>query len=181
MPQAIPSWFAADQVYRSSNGWYVGSPQGFRVGPYPREAVARERSAEITAEFARCADTGALVRAVRRFVYAQNAQPGGPDRRGGNTASAAASLVHGSVEVPPIRAGEDTRVWFRTNRFFNVGAVWFFATREGIDVGPYESKGSAESDARMLMDILRGCRNEIEARLAIYQFKSLPSLPRRRR
>jgi hypothetical protein len=174
MPQAIPSWFAADQVYRASNGWYVGSPQGFRVGPYPREAVARERSAEITAELAHCEDTGAMVRSVRRFVYAQNGRIGRPANGAAKAPAAAAPRIQGSVDLPPTRAGEDARVWFRTSRFFSVDDVWFFATREGIDVGPYESKESAQSDAQQLLRRLQAARNDTEARLAIYRFKSRP-------
>ena len=45
----------------------------------------------------------------------------------------------------PNRMGEDGPVPFRTGRFFNVGAQWYFATREAIDQGPYNSKGDAES------------------------------------
>lgn len=176
MPQAIPSWFAADQVYRGSDGWYIGSPQGFRVGPYPREAAARERSAEITAELTRCEDTPARVRAVRRFLYAQNSVEGRQLKSG----PPSKPPIQGSVDLPPIRAGEAARVWFRTSRFFNVGEAWFFATREGIDIGPYASKLGAQNDARQLLDILRSTRTEGEARLAIYQFKSRPSRSRPR-
>ncbi len=42
------------------------------------------------------------------------------------------------------RAGEDGSIPFRTGRFFNVGAKWYFATREAIDQGPFNSKGEAE-------------------------------------
>lgn len=43
------------------------------------------------------------------------------------------------------RAGENGRTPFRTGRFFNVGTNWYFATREAIDQGPYNSKSEAES------------------------------------
>ena len=44
----------------------------------------------------------------------------------------------------PNRMGEDGPVPFRTGRFFNVGAQWYFATREAIDQGPFSSKPEAE-------------------------------------
>jgi len=43
------------------------------------------------------------------------------------------------------RAGESGRPPFRTGRFFNVGTNWYFASREAIDQGPYNSKSEAES------------------------------------
>jgi len=42
------------------------------------------------------------------------------------------------------RAGENGATPFRTGRFFNVGAQWYFATREAIDQGPFSSKPEAK-------------------------------------
>ena len=50
------------------------------------------------------------------------------------------------------RAGEDGAVPFRTGRFFNVGAKWYFATREAIDQGPFNSKGEAEHALNKYID-----------------------------
>ncbi len=32
----------------------------------------------------------------------------------------------------------------RTDRFSKVGKFWFFKTREGVDVGPFESRNEAQ-------------------------------------
>jgi len=37
------------------------------------------------------------------------------------------------------RQGEDAYAWFRSNRFYRVKDCWFFATREGVDYGPFNS------------------------------------------
>jgi len=42
------------------------------------------------------------------------------------------------------RQGEAGSIPFRTGRFFNVGANWYFATREAIDQGPFSSRKEAE-------------------------------------
>ena len=42
------------------------------------------------------------------------------------------------------RQGESGAIPFRTGRFFNVGANWYFATREAIDQGPFRSRNEAE-------------------------------------
>lgn len=43
------------------------------------------------------------------------------------------------------RQGEAGQIPFRTGRFFNVGANWYFATREAIDQGPFTSRNEAET------------------------------------
>jgi hypothetical protein len=49
------------------------------------------------------------------------------------------------------RKGESGHVPFRSGRFFRVGEKWFFATREGIDHGPYESKEEAEAELTLFL------------------------------
>jgi Domain of unknown function (DUF6316) len=37
-------------------------------------------------------------------------------------------------------------VYFRANRFHRSNSHWYFVTREGTDVGPFESKRHAETE-----------------------------------
>ena len=53
------------------------------------------------------------------------------------------------------RSKEDPRTWFRSERVFLVDGRWFFHTREGVDVGPYESQFEAEIEAGMLKELMR--------------------------
>ena len=48
------------------------------------------------------------------------------------------------------RQNEQSRTWFRSDRVFLSDGKWFFHTREGVDVGPYESQFEAEIEAGML-------------------------------
>lgn len=43
-----------------------------------------------------------------------------------------------------LRKGESGVIPFRSGRFFNVETKWYFASREGIDHGPFDSKYDAE-------------------------------------
>ena len=43
------------------------------------------------------------------------------------------------------RNGEESRLYFRSIRFYNVNGKYFFSTREGLEIGPYASKELAES------------------------------------
>ncbi len=66
MTPSPPVWFAADQVFAAPDGWYVGAPDGYRVGPFSTEDQALQQSRELIAKLQRCRNTtetvGALVR-----------------------------------------------------------------------------------------------------------------------
>jgi hypothetical protein len=53
------------------------------------------------------------------------------------------------------RENEKPRTWFRSERVFLSDGQWFFHTREGVDVGPYDSQFEAEIEAGMLKELLR--------------------------
>ena len=53
------------------------------------------------------------------------------------------------------RNNEKTKTWFRSERVFLSNEQWFFHTREGVDVGPYDSQFEAEIEAGMLKELLR--------------------------
>jgi hypothetical protein len=53
------------------------------------------------------------------------------------------------------RRDESNRTWFRSERVFNCNGQWYFHTREGIDVGPYESQLEAEIEAGMLKELIK--------------------------
>ena len=43
------------------------------------------------------------------------------------------------------RRGEQGPIPFRSGRFFNIDASWYFACREGKDQGPFDSRADAEA------------------------------------
>ena len=66
------------------------------------------------------------------------------------------------------RAGEAPRKHFRSqDRCFFVNGSWYFATREGLDVGPYSSKEIAEAASVRLAAILAGVTDAKLARRLI--------------
>ena len=54
-----------------------------------------------------------------------------------------------------LRKDEAPKLWFRSERFFRCNGRWYFHTREGFGVGPYENRLAAEIDAGILIDQLR--------------------------
>ena len=54
------------------------------------------------------------------------------------------------------RHNEQPRTWFRSERVFLSGQRdWYFQTREGVDVGPYDSQFEAEIEAGLLKELLK--------------------------
>jgi hypothetical protein len=54
------------------------------------------------------------------------------------------------------RKNEQRQTWFRSGRFFSSNAQWYFHTREGIDVGPFNSEFEAQVEASILKSVLKG-------------------------
>ncbi len=65
------------------------------------------------------------------------------------------SMNGNTTSTNAVRANEQTRTWFRSERVFLSDGRWFFHTREGVDVGPYDSQFEAEIEAGMLKELLR--------------------------
>jgi len=63
------------------------------------------------------------------------------------------------------RKDEQQKTWFRSDRVFCSDNVWYFHTREGVDVGPYRNKFEAEVDAEMLKSLLIGVPADLAQRV----------------
>lgn len=53
------------------------------------------------------------------------------------------------------RSGELGAVPMRTDRFFAVNSAWYFATREGASIGPFESKPDAQKGLSDFIDFIK--------------------------
>ena len=53
------------------------------------------------------------------------------------------------------RSGELGATPMRTDRFFAVNSAWFFATREGASIGPFESKNDAQKGLSDFVDFIQ--------------------------
>jgi len=153
----LPGWFQADRVYSGRNGWHIGSPSGISVGPYANETEAQAASSTILAQLTRVNGREAQVSAIRDFINGQ---------------TAAIMEDDPAARVLTLRVGERSKYWVRSSRFFKVDEVWFFHTREGVDVGPYASESAVKADAALLVEILSTMHGEDEAarHMAIHQF-----------
>jgi hypothetical protein len=70
-----------------------------------------------------------------------------------------------------VRAGETARARFRApDRCFLQNGQWYFATREGFDVGPYRTREAATAAATGLVAILSRTPDPAMARRAIENY-----------
>lgn len=54
-----------------------------------------------------------------------------------------------------VRKGEGQGNWVRANRYFKVGTDYFFGTREGTIVGPFDSVFAAEQGFSLYLQYLK--------------------------
>jgi hypothetical protein len=53
------------------------------------------------------------------------------------------------------RTGEGGAVPMRTDRFFAVNSAWYFATREGASIGPFDNKTDAQRGLSDFIDFVK--------------------------
>jgi len=65
------------------------------------------------------------------------------------------------------RRNEAPHFRFRSDRMFHSNGLWYFATREDVNVGPFATRYEAEMAARELIDVLATGADEARTRGAI--------------
>jgi Domain of unknown function (DUF6316) len=68
------------------------------------------------------------------------------------------------------RRNEPVRTWFRSHRVFRSDSNWYFHTREGIDVGPFNSEFEAQVEASILKSLLKDVDSQAAATAIIREF-----------
>ena len=72
------------------------------------------------------------------------------------------------------REGESHKSYFRAGgRSLLADGRWYFATREGVDVGPYDTREAADAGGARLAAALHGVDDPIAARKIIREFMFL--------
>lgn len=71
----------------------------------------------------------------------------------------------------PVRKDEEVRTWFRSDRvFLQEQGSWFFRTREGVEIGPYETRFEAEIEAGLLKELLQNAESEDARQSVVTEF-----------
>ena len=78
----------------------------------------------------------------------------------------------------PSRSGEPDTVRFRGSHVFPARGKYFFNTREGIDVGPFDNRADAQINSTRLRLILGGITNPQLARTVVARYMDIPQAHR---
>ncbi|WP_370980169.1 DUF6316 family protein [Agaribacterium sp. ZY112] len=67
------------------------------------------------------------------------------------------------------RTGEsNTTTDNRSSRFFQEGAYWYYNTREGVAIGPFDSLSEAETGASDFIDFIMHAEPKVSETLSSY-------------
>lgn len=166
MKNKLPGWFEADQVFEQDGGWYFGSRFALHLGPYRDYETAHAKSLKTVQRMLELESESKRLSYVRALLY-EEWEEVGPF---GEAVGLGEEI---ELTAPPVqvRHGEPYQSWFRSDRFFQMNGVWFFSTREGIDVGPFDSEVEAKKHERKLVMALTQARAPEDARRTIYEYK----------
>lgn len=71
------------------------------------------------------------------------------------------SLIEKKCIKLTLRKSEQDGVYFRSNRFYKINRKYYCSTREGVEIGPYDSKDEADID--LIRFIRRVEKNELKS------------------
>jgi len=66
------------------------------------------------------------------------------------------------------RTGESGAVPARNKRCFRNGTYWYYSTREGVDIGPFDSLQEAETGVSEFIDFILHAEPAVLAKLSRY-------------
>lgn len=68
------------------------------------------------------------------------------------------------------RAGEQGKVPSRSGRFLKKEGYWYYTTREGVDIGPFDSRDDAETGVSEFVNFI--CASEPMVLATLRQYRA---------
>jgi hypothetical protein len=68
------------------------------------------------------------------------------------------------------RAGEQGSIPSRSGRFLQKEGYWYYSTREGVDIGPFDNRADAEVGVGEFIDFI--CASEPKILAALRQYRA---------
>lgn len=66
------------------------------------------------------------------------------------------------------RNGETTQRSVRSDRFFEQESYWYFRTREGLDIGPFDTESEAKAGLNGFIGFLQQAKSDVVTRITKY-------------
>ena len=71
-----------------------------------------------------------------------------------------------------VRAGEQEQTRFRSERYYRVSGKYFFSTREGVEIGPFDSKVEMEEGLKHFIEMQDIMSNKSKPKGSVSQIKA---------
>lgn len=130
----------SDRFFNQENYWYYRTREGLDIGPYDSHEIAKQGLSDFLAYLQQ-----ARADIVTRITQYIKHQP----RKG----ESAISDEHSSI---------------RTERYFEQEDYWYFRTREGMDIGPYDDRGNAALGVKGFISFLEESQPELVSKVTDY-------------
>lgn len=168
MATSLPAWFQADEVFTHEGNWYLGSLGSLHIGPYGDRETAETKAVMVCKELRSMESDGNQLRYVRRLLHDEWKEI---RMTGADGETCLADEIQLTPPPVSVRRGEKAKNWFRSGRFFKVSGVWFFTTRENVNIGPFSTELEAKMNEQQLVTSLRKGLTEQEALKIVYEYK----------
>lgn len=66
------------------------------------------------------------------------------------------------------RIGENTEAANRSTRFFQIESYWYYNTREGVAIGPFDTQSEAETGVSDFIDFIIHADSSVSETLSKY-------------
>lgn len=156
------------RTFRKEDGWYFMTREKVDVGPFATQELA-EKGVQDYAGFSMDAERiyfdSLDIDAVSVADDSEEQVKSGPGGR--------ALLDEMVCEVFDRRRGDDAPAPVRTSRLFSNHEGWWFATREGGNIGPFPERVAAE---KALVDFVVFA-TDVERVVAGFEQQDIPGLP----
>lgn len=79
------------------------------------------------------------------------------------------ALTEGFYMATPNRAGEQGTVPTRHGRYLQKEGYWYYSTREGVDIGPFDNREDAENGVGEFIDFIQASEPKVSDVLKQYR------------
>lgn len=130
------------RYFEQQGYWYFRTREGMDIGPFDTQQSAEEGVNGFIGFLLQARED--VVTRITKYVKLQPRK----DEKNSNI----------TIDIMPRR----------TDRLFYQGDYWYFRTREGMDIGPFDNRGEASVGAKGFIEFLEGSQPEVVNRVTSY-------------
>lgn len=139
----------SSRYFEQQGYWYFRTREGMDIGPFDTQENA-EDGVNGFIGFLKQAREDVVTR-ITKYVKLQPRKDEKDEKDTNNHSTVSADVMSS-----------------RTDRLFAQGDYWYFRTREGMDIGPFDNRGEASIGAKGFVEFLEDSQPEVVHRVTSY-------------